>query len=760
MPTLSAGIYVKEFDFSQYAPALSLTTLAVVGGASRGPLNKPSSPIADEATLVATYGKPLLNDFGLQAAIQYLKQGSSLIYVRVAHAADVATASYPVAGLSGGTAAVPATGTLAFLLSANPANHEKVTIRQTIPQAKLQNNSLGALGNQTITKTGTAALVTGMTGGTTSQFATGTIAFAASSQPVSGDTIVISDGTTTKTFQFVAATGGNIVVALGADAYGTLANLITAINTAGFNVAASNNTVAVTFEFTSDGTWTPGNTPIAIGASGAVTMASLINTIALSVLQVIVVNTVAAVPTCTITQKTAYAGAVGNATITVSGSVASATGLTGGVDAVPGSNVTVAGVYANTPGSWGNSIQVVIQASQTMGAPAGNFDFQVYYPIDSTGTLALVEQYNNLSLDPASKRYADTALAHGLPNEASASQYCAWQTLVPGGQAVGPQTLALGVLPGTVGNDGIDNLSTADYIGTVNGQTASGMASLYNSETVEFNVLAVPGISDAAVITAATTLVETRGDSIYIVDPPLGLSLAQVIDWHNGVSLIVPNAPTTALTSSYGALYWSWVKIYDSYNAVEIFMPPSGFVAAVYAYTDNNGGPWLAPAGVVRGKVIGDMVEYSPSQAERALLNAGQNRVNPIVDFLSNGLTVYGNRTLQRTPTSLDSVHVRRMLLYAEKLCATAVAVLVFDPNDPITWARFVSLVNPILANIQAGRGLTTFQVICDKTTNPPNQISNKTMKAKLLMQPIDAAEILEIDFALFAAGATFSSAF
>jgi hypothetical protein len=105
----------------------------------------------------------------------------------------------------------------------------------------------------------------------------------------------------------------------------------------------------------------------------------------------------------------------------------------------------------------------------------------------------------------------------------------------------------------------------------------------------------------------------------------------------------------------------------------------------------------------------------------------------------------------------LADVHVRRLLLHAEKLCATAVRVLLFEPNDPITRKKYEQLCNPILANIAANRGLERFDVSVSDELNPPEVRRQKRLRGRLSLIPIDATEIIEIDFAIFSTGAEFT---
>jgi phage tail sheath protein FI len=241
---------------------------------------------------------------------------------------------------------------------------------------------------------------------------------------------------------------------------------------------------------------------------------------------------------------------------------------------------------------------------------------------------------------------------------------------------------------------------------------------------------------------------------------PFGLTKAEVIDWHNGELTTYPNSPTAPLDTSYAALHWSWIKFYDEYNEQYVWLPPSGFVAAQCAYTDRNAAPWFPIAGFTRGKIEGEDVEYSPSQEDRDELCpilVGDNRINPIVNFVNDGLTIFGNRTLQRTFSQLTDFHIRRLLLYAEKLCATAVKYLVFEPGDPNTWKKFEQLCNEKLSAIAGARGLEAFKVKCDATTNTTVLRRTRRMKGKLYLIPYGAAEGIEMDFAVFATGAEFS---
>lgn len=314
---------------------------------------------------------------------------------------------------------------------------------------------------------------------------------------------------------------------------------------------------------------------------------------------------------------------------------------------------------------------------------------------------------------------------------------------------------AAGTYPLVGGLDGTTSLSASDYIG-VSAPQRTGLQVYSNAETLDVNIIAVPGVSDGAVILEMDSLCQGRGDCMFIADPPPGLDVEGVVDWHNGTGAYTGMHP--AFNTSYGATYWSWVTWLDNYNKTNILEPPSGFLAAIMAFTDDASEPWFAPAGITRGTVAEALaIEYSPDQGERDFMYSGGNAVNPIVLHRSYGIYVKGQRTLQRTPTALDRVNVRRLLLVLRKIVSTAIVRLEFEPNDRTTRNRFVNIVTPFLESVVVRRGVEDFRVIMDESTNTSDVVNRNEMRGKILLKPVKSAEIIVVEFTLLAAGASFA---
>ena len=302
------------------------------------------------------------------------------------------------------------------------------------------------------------------------------------------------------------------------------------------------------------------------------------------------------------------------------------------------------------------------------------------------------------------------------------------------------------------GEDGTTGLSDADLIG--NSLLKTGLQAFSNIEEVEVDILMIPGYDSQNIGDALLTMAETiRGDCMFIADPPdfpTVSSVQDVIDWHNGVGGF---GRTTALNSSHGALYWSWLQIFDPFNNKDRFTAPSGHASSVWAQSENQTQPWFAPAGTRRGLVKGaNLVRLSPDAGERKAMQVGAN-VNPIVKFIQKGIVVFGQKTLLRTTSALNRVGVRRMLLFLERSSVNAVKPIVFDPNDPATDREIVRVLTPLHEFVQDNRGLREFLIVPSSTDL--NRANNKNV-TRIFIKPTTAAEVIELQFILTAQNANF----
>ena len=407
------------------------------------------------------------------------------------------------------------------------------------------------------------------------------------------------------------------------------------------------------------------------------------------------------------------------------------------VDVPNGVNDAVTFTAAST-GSWGNALSVRVLAGTAVGT----------YRILVLSSGAVVESYGHIRLGTA---YVSDA--NYITTRINADSQYVVVTVTDATQT--GLTVATYTLTG--GDDG-SSVSSSDIIGVMGTPPTvprTGLQIFRDSETVDINLIAVPGNSHRSVVSELIDIATDRQDCMVLIDPPYGLSVQGVVDWHNGTGG-GPTDPTAALNSTYAALYYPWLQVTDGYSGSDVWLPPSGHMAGVMAYTDYAADAWFSPAGLNRAMFTDVIdIEYSPNQGDRDYMYSGGNAVNPICKFSGIGYTAWGQRTLQRTATATDRINVRRLLLYLEKIVATGAMYFVHEPNDEYTWRAFERFVQPVLDNLIARRGITRGQVTCDATTNPDTNPPNE-MHGIVLIDPIEAAESIVVTFGTAANSTSF----
>jgi len=387
-------------------------------------------------------------------------------------------------------------------------------------------------------------------------------------------------------------------------------------------------------------------------------------------------------------------------------------------------------ILADSPGIEGNNTQVVIKNN----IRENNFTVEVY----SNGVQ--VEAWGNLTKDQTSRYYVETFLA-------TASDYIR----VIDNTEVGAPPLG-GTYNLSGGTDGIPTDPDAQdklLIGNSTGFT--GMFGLSEPEQIDIDLIAVPGHSSTTVVTALLDICMARGDALAIIDPPFGLTVNEITQWQNGTHPL----NNARFDSDFGALYWPWVKVRDTFNGVDVWCPPSGSAMAVIARSDFLGAPWMAPAGTLRGIVPGITDVFSrPTLEERDLMQGFRNAINPIVQFSDgSNFMVWGQKTLQRTPTSLDRINVRRLMFAIEKRIRAESRTLLFEPHDEAFRERFVQIAEGILREVQVGRGISAFIVKADEELNTPDVIDRNEFRARIGIVPVKSVEYIFLEFSLHRTG-------
>jgi len=304
------------------------------------------------------------------------------------------------------------------------------------------------------------------------------------------------------------------------------------------------------------------------------------------------------------------------------------------------------------------------------------------------------------------------------------------------------------LLPGTYslsgGANGIaddtDNTNQINACLIGNAADKTGMYAL-DDDNLNISMAIVPGVHNAAVQNELITLAETSQNFIAAVSPPNGIKTTQgATDWMNGKNTSFDRK--AAINNSYVAVYWPHVQIFDTFSERDVWIDPAVYAIRQMAFTDSVAFPWFAPAGYSRGRLSKPLdTEVILSQGDRDTLY--ENNINPIVKFIPEGITIFGQKTAKRLPSATDRVNVRRLMIYLRKVLLRSTRQFIFEPNDALTWESIKSLVEGILTEIASERGIAEYRVLCDGTVNTPLRISRRELWCKILLRPTEAAEYI-----------------
>ncbi|MCY1022093.1 phage tail sheath family protein [Pyxidicoccus sp. MSG2] len=217
-----------------------------------------------------------------------------------------------------------------------------------------------------------------------------------------------------------------------------------------------------------------------------------------------------------------------------------------------------------------------------------------------------------------------------------------------------------------------------------------------------------------------------------------------VLDSGNGQTLSQVRALRAKIDSSYAALYYPWVKVLDPVTRQPIFLPPSGFVAGIYARNDVNRAVYKAPANEVVNLALG--FEANLSKAQQEVLNP--EGINAFRFFEGRGNRLWGARTTSSDP-EWKYVNLRRYFAYLERSIDKGTQWAVFEPNGEQLWANVRRTIEDFMLNEwQSGALLgdkpdKAYFVKCDRSTMSQNDLDNGRLVCLIGVAPLRPAEFV-----------------
>lgn len=362
-------------------------------------------------------------------------------------------------------------------------------------------------------------------------------------------------------------------------------------------------------------------------------------------------------------------------------------------------------VMAFSDGKWGDDISVDVAATAT------DFSLSIKYKGD-------VESFDKLTIDNVEDIVNGKSAYITVDKDAGTKKI--------------PKDKQSAALKG--GNDGIADYAVADFEG--NEKAKNGLHAF--DPVDDINIVAMPdmaGNKDA--VLKGLNYCQNRKDCFFIADPNKELDPDGVRTFRSGIN------------SSFGALYYPWVKISDPLTGKTIAVPPSGAVAGTYAHTDSVRGVHKAPAGITEGHL--DTV----NGVERIITKSEHDGLNPlginvIRSFPTSGICIWGTRTVSADP-EWRYLNIRRLFLFLEESIDKGTQWVVFEPNTPALWGSVKRNVTAFLLRVWRDGALfgstpeEAFFVKVDAENNPP-----EVRDAGQLIIDIGVAPVRPAEFVIF----------
>jgi phage tail sheath protein FI len=298
--------------------------------------------------------------------------------------------------------------------------------------------------------------------------------------------------------------------------------------------------------------------------------------------------------------------------------------------------------------------------------------------------------------------------------------------------------------------------------GTVTAGTITSALGLFEEgDATDINFIFAETISEAqadqrVIDNKLIEIAKTRKDVIAFISAPLRIATTGLSGSADEKTGTVTEYFNFLSSTSYAVFGSSPVQMYNKYTDRFIWVPDSGHLAGLCAYTDDVTEPWFSPAGLNRGQLRSvSKLALNPNKTQRDDLYKA--RVNPIVSFPGEGIVLYGDKTALSRPSAFDRINVRRLFITLEKAIATFAKYQLFELNDEFTRAAFRAAVEPYLRTVQARRGITDFRVICDTTNNTGAVIDSNGFVADLYIKPARSINFITLNFIATRTGVEFS---
>lgn len=325
---------------------------------------------------------------------------------------------------------------------------------------------------------------------------------------------------------------------------------------------------------------------------------------------------------------------------------------------------------------------------------------------------------------------------------------------IPSG-STGPniQQLSGGTLGGTAGTVGIETDEVQDYY--LNGDDDTGLReggyNLFKNDR-EVSIL-IDSHENTILSNALIDLCEEKKFTVV----PIGVraSSANPENLPEATNEIISTA-NNIKSSSRGIIVAGEKRVKDEYNNKFVNINHASDVAGLISLNSAQREAWISPAGLNRGRIRNyEKLLYNPKKAYRDQLYT--NRINPVAEFLGEGVVLFGDRTALAKPSAFDRINVRRLFDVVERAVYDFSKYYLFELNDALTRNTFKSAVDGYLSAVKGRGGVYDYKVVCDETNNTAEVIDRNQFVADIFLKPVKSINFIQLNFIAMRTGASFN---
>jgi hypothetical protein len=204
----------------------------------------------------------------------------------------------------------------------------------------------------------------------------------------------------------------------------------------------------------------------------------------------------------------------------------------------------------------------------------------------------------------------------------------------------------------------------------------------------------------------------------------------------------------------YSGVFYPSCQTTDNTGSV-VVQPPSHMMIRTIIRNDEVAFPWFAPAGTRRGVIdnatqigyiqstTGEFISLGVNQGLRDTLY--ENSINPITFVPGVGITNFGNKTTTTVTSALDRINVARLVAFVRGRLEVIGKTFLFEPNDQITRNEIKNVIDSLMIDLIAKRGIYDYLVVCDLSNNTPARIDRNELYVDIAIEPVKAVEFIYI---------------